>query len=312
MIVLSKTPDQRGKGKFLTRLIKEIAKHDVQFVHDSKLKHDLELGLVRFTFNSGAPKIQRIDGLWYNKQDARHRNANNQILKHYNRAQGHIFQSEFCKFASHKMFGARSRIPNAIIYNGADPEFYRLAPGASSPAKFNIIASAQWRKHKRLKHIVIAFTDWKNNQDSILWVAGHTKDFKLIKHPRVRYLGNLQDEELAGYLRMADVCVHIGYVDACPNSVVESINAGTPIICSNQGGTPEIVGKSGLIMNLDKGYNWNKFDTDHPPGVSVEMVAKGYERFRLGQVKYDMNRPDLHIKATAYQYYKFFKRVLNG
>ena len=42
--------------------------------------------------------------------------------------------------------------------------------------------------------------------------------------------------------------IHFDRYDWCPNIVIAAVNDGVPVICSNFGGTPEIVGENGLII----------------------------------------------------------------
>ena len=58
------------------------------------------------------------------------------------------------------------------------------------------------------------------------------------------------DPESARYIISNSIAlIHFDKYDWCPNIVIGAIYDRTPVICSNFGGTPEITGKNGLIVN---------------------------------------------------------------
>ena len=73
---------------------------------------------------------------------------------------------------------------------------------------------------------------------------------------RVRFLGNLSQDEIAGWLATADMIAvpsvrdDSGNVDGLPNIVLETMAAGTPIITTPAGGIASVVEhrRSGLIV----------------------------------------------------------------
>lgn len=44
-------------------------------------------------------------------------------------------------------------------------------------------------------------------------------------------------------------------MDPCPNSVLEAMATGLPILYSNSGGTPELVGNAGISMQVPEDWN---------------------------------------------------------
>jgi glycosyltransferase involved in cell wall biosynthesis len=67
---------------------------------------------------------------------------------------------------------------------------------------------------------------------------------------RVTFLGKLDREKLALYMRAADyVALYSGY-EGLSHTLLESLRAGTPVIASRKGGNPEIVrhGVNGLLV----------------------------------------------------------------
>jgi len=309
MKILVDRPDKKGKGKFLSRLIPEMNKLGAMFVHNPKKNHEIELGIAKYTFNSRSKKVLRIDGLYYYLEKPSHKRKNAEIKDSYDRSDGHIFQSEFTKYACERIFGLKN-IPKIVSLNGAPLDYYKNIVPIKSSEKFNIIASAEWRGSKRLKDLLGVFSAWKR-KDARLWVAG-SRMTKAYSDPRIKVLGYLGDDVLSQYLKMADVCLHISYVDACPNSVVESICAGTPVICGDQGGTPEVVRESGLIIKTDSPYDWNNFIAWKPPKPIYSNIIKALDSVYLNKCKFDMDRPDLDISRVARDYYGFFAQILGG
>jgi glycosyltransferase involved in cell wall biosynthesis len=79
---------------------------------------------------------------------------------------------------------------------------------------------------------------------------------KLNISSKIKYLGFLKD--VKPILKLSDLYVNTSYFEGFPNSVVEAINHGIPVICSqSHGGINEILlnGKCGTIFN-----NGNSFD----------------------------------------------------
>lgn len=74
--------------------------------------------------------------------------------------------------------------------------------------------------------------------------------------PRVHFLGNLTQDEVAGWLAAADVAVvpsvrdAAGNVDGLPNTVLEALASGTPLVATTAGGIGAVVedGRTGVVV----------------------------------------------------------------
>lgn len=57
----------------------------------------------------------------------------------------------------------------------------------------------------------------------------------------VKFVGRLSPTEIAELYRSADIMVNTSVVDNSPNSIIESLACGTPVVSSNVGGIPKLV-----------------------------------------------------------------------
>jgi glycosyltransferase involved in cell wall biosynthesis len=94
--------------------------------------------------------------------------------------------------------------------------------------------------------------------------------------------------------------IHLAWLDHCPNVVVEAISQGCPVICTDSGGTQEIVRSNGVIVPEKSQYRFELADYDNPPDfdltvedlpaidiqndyLDIESVAKKYESAIFGK-----------------------------
>ena len=97
--------------------------------------------------------------------------------------------------------------------------------------------------------------------------------------------------------------IHLAWLDHCPNVVVEALSQKTPVICTNSGGTHELVRGSGIIIPESTPYNFELCDYDNPPDIEVSS-------FDLKDIDVG-TREDISIAAVADQYEKVLRET-NG
>mgnify|MGYP001301911457 CR=1 FL=1 len=97
-------------------------------------------------------------------------------------------------------------------------------------------------------------------------VAGDKRD--IVRHPRVKYAGNLSQEQLISLYKASSYFVHLAWLDHCPNVVVDAQAAGCNIICSSSGGTQEIVEKG--IVIIEPEWNFKPCELYKPPALDFD------------------------------------------
>lgn len=303
-----------GKGFFAQRLKKELKKQGIKIITNPKKKHDISLNFVKIKNKSKTKKIIRLDGVYFNKKQP-WKKMNSKIAKNMNKADGIIYQSEYSKYMCKKYLG-KFKGKTAIIPNGADPEYYKNIEKAESNYKYNFLAVSRWRPHKRLKDIIESFL-LANIPESCLFIIGNLeksglnkieiKKYKNIKN--IKFLNVLNQKQLASYYKLCNASIHLCWFDSCPNSVIEALTAGCPVISNNTGGTPELVNKAGgIVCGIDKTFNYNPVKLYSPPKIDRKIIVNALYDIIDNPIK--VNVDSFNINNIAKQYIKFFKEFI--
>jgi len=230
------------------------------------------------------------------------------IAKAIRKADGVVYQSKWARTFVTGMLNVHPR-QSCVIHNGVDQSTYNTVTVDKRGFDKVFIACAHWRVNKRPKDIIHSFIR-ANEQSDLklgLYFVGKYKD--KVKHPNIIYYGGVGGEELLRLYKSADYMVHICHLDACPNSVVEALSAGCPILSNNIGGTPELTKNDGIILPLDKPFDFKPVkNMDSVGKVDREVLTEGM--LQMTKHEWNVDRPDLDISEAARRYYKFFTQVL--
>ena len=303
-----------GPANFFNRLIESIEKNNyAKVVGVKNILQDI--GLYSSVANriNFKPYVVRIDGIYFDKKNTCGNNAilNKRIFKTINKAQGVIFQSNFSKSLVEAHYG-KIKVPNEVIINGA--------PSRHIVDKRNqkkvIVCSANWRNHKRLSSIISVVYLLKKKIDCELLVIGDTKLVEAPVYNFVKYVGKVDEKTVFDYLDSADLFIHLAWLDPCPNSVIEAISCGVPVVCSNEGGTPEIVSKTrcGRVANCDIKVNYSELvDLYNPPTPNIDEIAKEAEYVlnNSESILSSCDRCIVDIANVSKRYVNFLERVMD-
>jgi glycosyltransferase involved in cell wall biosynthesis len=203
----------------------------------------------------------------------------NQPLAELLHAADHVlYQSAFCKLSADRFLGE----PQGgweLLPNPVDTEFF--TPGERPERPLTLLLGGNQYQRYRFESALRAFELVRAEVDARLIVAG-----RIAWHPETRKAEREagdslersaagRDVELAGAFtqreapalyRRADILLHTKYNDPCPTVVLEAMASGLPIVFSESGGTPELVGDAGIGVSAP--LDW---DQDHPP--APELLA---------------------------------------
>lgn len=263
-----------------------------------------------FIQTSGQPLakkvVQRLDGIWFKPEDINGR-KNYPIQWLYERANAVVFQSEFNRqFIKHHWSETHRDV---VINNGIvlEPVKQLTIPALiDMRAEYDqiYVCSANWHPQKRLGANIELFQSLRQaHPKSCLIVMGGHPDVQ-VADPHIFYSGSHPHDVCAEIYSTANWMLHLAWADHCPNVVVEALAQGTPVVCSEIGGTRELVGGYGVVLP-EAPYGYEAYDYDHPPKIEVSHVKELADRTTLpyGSIA------DIDIKNVAQKYIDLFQSL---
>ncbi|MAH43913.1 hypothetical protein CL614_09415 [archaeon] len=282
-----------GPNTFANRLAKELASMGNSLVGHND-PYDTFIAFIEPATvpRSGCRFIQRLDGIWFKPDQFE---THNRLIKHaYDIADHVIWQSEFDRKMSEFHWGSRA---GTVIHNGielcrthiADPNIQKLREKYDKV----FVCSASWHRQKRLQENTELFLLLKKQYpSSCLIVMGSNPDY-VIQDPDVYYTELLSHDMCLQLYAAADWMIHLAWLDHCPNVVIEALSQNCPVICTDSGGTKEIVKQNGIIIPESKQYNYELTDYDNPYDLDLNVMD-------LPEIKVD--NAYLDIKKIAQKY----------
>ncbi len=195
-----------------------------------------------------------------------------------------FYQSEFCRLSADRYLGIRKG-PWEILYNPVDTRVF--VPGSSeSPAGglVMLLAGNQDQSYRLLTALEVLSEVVRLGKDATLlvtgrlrWMPDQAEAGRTARQwatergvlDRVIFLGPYSQREAPGIFRRAHLLLHTKYNDPCPGVVIEAMACGLPIVYSESGGVPELVGKdAGIGISVERGW-----ERDIPPDPKAMAAA---------------------------------------
>jgi len=157
-----------------------------------------------------------------------------------------IFQSQYSKYATTRKYRVISQ-DGPVIYNSVDIHTFRPeGPRIELPGQLRV-CYVTFSTNPR-KGTPSLYTVARSNPDIDFILIGQYKDPPPLDN--VHLLGVLDRETLPKALRACDVFVTFSENEACPNTVLEALATGLPILYKDSGGVTEVVGPCGLPVEV--------------------------------------------------------------
>jgi len=108
-----------------------------------------------------------------------------------------------------------------------------------------------WKDYKTLKSSLLKISKFKKK---VICIAlGEDAPMEKIGSVEIRFIPYKRDQNLvARYYQAADIYVHPSRADTFPNTILEALTCGTPVVASKVGGIPEqiIEGETGFLVPM--------------------------------------------------------------
>jgi glycosyltransferase involved in cell wall biosynthesis len=132
----------------------------------------------------------------------------------------------------------------------------------------------------------------------------------------VHFWGAQLPEALPQFYRRCDFMLALPLWDPCPNAVVEALSCGLPVVATDAGGIPELVGEAGRIVPEPLPLSYADHERyERLPPAPVEQVAEEAARLleRLDDYRAlarERAVSALDIRMIALQYLKAAEQLI--
>ena len=319
-IAFPRLSSKGGPNIFMQRLRESIIRQNLA-IPRSYLIPFYDIALFHSTAHSHytKPYVLRMDGIYFGKdaKDPEKQKNNDDMKRAIDGARAVIYQSRFDKQLIETYFG-RIKKESIIICNGTKIEHscskHDIRKDLGLPENRRLlICSAGWRRHKRLPEIVEVLKRLNDIEDSYaLIILGEQNEY--INANNTYPFGSVNPKNIARYYQCADVFIHLSWLDHCPNTVVEAIANGLPVLCSNQGGTREIVesASAGIVSECDTEVDLFNLNLYEPPAPDWDQLIQSAQHLFDNYEEYcrRINRNFVNIDVVAKKYVNFIKKLI--
>lgn len=297
-----------GVRKFMTSLKLHLDQENFKYhsVHENEtileleknknLKHiffpvEYDKAALKEIKNRNGKIVVRLDGVFYyprNSQSELERQEN--IIKdiYLNYADFIIFQSEYSKKQCFEKMGVKESSQYEIIINGADKKIFY----PSKNPKFNKLGSeiiftmvGSFRHIVMIEPVIKALDYLEKKYKFKINIIGPVKLEVLkdyLKRDYINYYDSKTSEEIAEILRNTNIYIHSQQNDNCPNTVIEALSAGLPVVGFDTGSMSELLFFSKDLLAYVSNETFQKLEDFKWQELAkkIELAIQNYEGFK--------------------------------
>lgn len=225
-----------------------------------------------------------------------------------------IFQSDFSRRMSAKYIYPYAK-NNVLVYNGVDEKHFRCEKNFDKP-RISILGNfrdvdlmelylrAFKKLHDKFSESQL-YIIGKQNEEVQSVISNFLSEFDSLNMPNIVNVGAVSYEDLPSCLSKSNIGWHFTMWDWCPNSVLEQMASGNPIVCSESGGTIELVGDAGKSIYMENlNISEELLETIVSNTESIWEENQKYNKLAVNRVKSEFS-----INKMVMDYEKVFKNI---
>jgi glycosyltransferase involved in cell wall biosynthesis len=183
-------------------------------------------------------------------------------------------------------------IPNGMdlsVFHPADKQAVRVALGIPQDTRVllfiaNGIRRNIWKDYQTMRTAIALFSERFKGRDILFIALGEDAPAEPIGQAEVRFVPYQKNAELvARYYQAADLYLHAARAETFPNTVLEALACGIPVVATAVGGIPEQVKGLEAVEGQSQTAKLNRYDKSEATGILVPAgdaagMAVGIER----------------------------------
>lgn len=282
-----------GPSTFMRNLCSGLGGGELSYTHNVTDQYQAILFPIQFDRwylerlkQDGVKVVQRLDGVYYpphfSDEWVRLNEPVEDIYKHF--ADHVIFQSKYSQKQCELILG-KSSVSYSVVYNGCDINRFYPLKKSSSRKTWNFITTANFRTIDMIEPVILALDElWKERKDFTYTCIGPIADPNLqhfFERPYLKYLKAVDVYELPKFLQQADLYLFSYLNPNCPNSVIEAISCGLPVVSFASGSMSELCVHQGeLLADVEIGIIQKYENFSHEKFLECLYLAMSkYEEF---------------------------------
>ncbi|ACF14963.1 glycosyl transferase group 1 [Chloroherpeton thalassium ATCC 35110] len=205
------------------------------------------------------------------------------------------------------------KIPHILIPYGLPEQFFFPQEKNISKQKLNIspnkkvilfVSDSVENKRKGFDILLNSLSKIDRSFDFVLCAVGHLDKENIKNVDNLHLLGSISDEStMSTIYSAADVFVIPSLEDNLPNTVLESLMCGTPVIGFNIGGI------SDMIVHGENGYLVNQTNSD-ALAEAINKFLSGSDPFDRGVIRNEAVK-NYALRVQAKKYIQLYQEILN-
>ncbi len=163
-----------------------------------------------------------------------------------------------------------------VCYPGVDKLFNPIGEKYKSKKPYFLFVGAL-KRGKNIPALIKSFANFSKSYDLLLIGGDYWLDPEIKIINGVKKLGFVPDKELLKYYRGATALVVPSLWEGFCLPIVEAMACGCPVVATNVGAMPEIIGNAGLVVEEDKlASAMKRISSDDL--LREELITKGLKR----------------------------------